>query len=258
MVKNWKKKKSLSPWSTNHLSSLSFAPPPSPACPLSLSIELYRVSCFHGNERTELSNRLCVTQFLSSGSFSVLPSAESCLTFPGLRCCECKCGWWLTWISEGIVKHYREVQVHRLWEMGWKAPRCQCSSCHNVSSAIRGPGQSGGLQLSVRSNLMSQKEQRKTFVVLLQLLSSVGTFDVNRFRRAAVLLWKVKLLLVFFKFPFFSRPSLGRAKFFCSTQPARSARYYPPCNLHIRKSVPAAMKGKWFIIHGLVNVGAIG
>lgn len=45
---------------------------------------------------------------------------------------------------------------------------------------------------------------------------------------------------------------------FCATQPARAECYYPACNLHIRKSDPAAMKGKSFIIHGLVNVGAMG
>lgn len=30
------------------------------------------------------------------------------------------------------------------------------------------------------------------------------------------------------------------------------------CNLHIRERVPAVMKGNWFIIHGVVNVGAMG
>lgn len=145
-----------------------------------------------------VGNRTYVTSFLSSRFSSLLPSVDLCLTIPGLWCCaECECSSWLTWISEGIVKHYRESGGFEKW-----GGRRHTASIH---PAIMCPGHPGGLQLSVSSDFMSLKEKRKTWFFFLLLLSEIMTSDGNRVQWATILFWKAKhqLLFIYFQVPMF-------------------------------------------------------
>lgn len=102
MGSNWNKVKiASSSLTTNQFSSTSLSHS------LFLTLSLSRAeSCFMFSFKQAhawVGNRICVTPFRSFYLSSLLPSADLCLTIPGLWCCvECKCSWWLTWYQRAL------------------------------------------------------------------------------------------------------------------------------------------------------------